>query len=109
MGTIKEAAESTIPEAFDPEEIVPARVGYLVELERRGFSFGVAWAERWIPVEEELPPANEMIFVKRQNGDDESDCDYGVAYVEENRDWNIRMYLGHDYDLPTHWRPIKHK
>lgn len=51
METIKEAIETMIPDALDPDEILPARAGYLVQLKKTGFISGVAWAERWVEIE----------------------------------------------------------
>lgn len=100
MKTIKEAAQKYVEGRW--WKIV---IGSLNRL-NHAFTHGVKWSEKWIPINEELPPANEMIFVKRE--DDDGDCDYGVAYVEENRDWNVMMYRD-GKEFPTHWRPMNHK
>lgn len=40
MKTIVERAKEAIVDAFDPDEIMPVRLGHLVNLERRGFIEG---------------------------------------------------------------------
>lgn len=40
MKTIGERAREYAPDAFDPDEIIPAREGYMVERERRAFMVG---------------------------------------------------------------------
>lgn len=75
----------------------------LDETEQSIFAAGVEFAQRWIPVEEELP-----------------DYDIPVLFVEMNRTSN--PYLGHrsklidnfvsmalSYKSVTHWRPIELK
>lgn len=108
MGTIKEAAESTIPEAFDPDEILPARAGYLVKLERNGFFEGVAWAERWISVEEELPPVGENITILLK-GEDEFGKDIFETHTFDKITNHKRLKGWFDFYGFTHWRPIEHK
>lgn len=59
MKTIEERAIEKIPEAFDPDEILPARAGHLVNIERRGFIEGAAFVKqdltRWHDPNVELP------------------------------------------------------
>ena len=43
MKTLSEIAIDEIPDAFDPDEIIPARAGHLVNVERRGFIDGANW------------------------------------------------------------------
>lgn len=103
MKTIEEAARNY---SWKLRRKIKDIKGDISEQSFHTFIDTVAWAERWIPINEELPPANEMIFVKRE--DDDGNYDYGVAYVEENRDWNVMMYKNEN-NFPTHWRPIEHK
>ena len=72
-----------------------------------GFSRGVEFAQRWIPVEEELPP--------KENDTDESE----IVLIRETQDFG-NFFLGwYDYHQkawfmvyrlhmvkPTHWRPV---
>lgn len=105
METIKEAIETKIPDALDPYEILPARAGYLVQLERTGFISGVAWAERWIPVEEELPDNQDIVLVKTDKG-----C-VSTAYLHGKKSGFIcyGQEAYNDFGEVTHWRPIEHK
>lgn len=105
METIKEAIETKIPDALDPDEILPARAGYLVQLERTGFISGVAWAERWIPVEEELPDNQDIVLVKTDKG-----C-VSTAYLHGKKSGFIcyGQEAYNDFGEVTHWRPIEHK
>lgn len=43
MKPLLEIAIEKIPDSFDPDEILPARAGHLVNLERRGFIAGAQW------------------------------------------------------------------
>lgn len=105
METIKEAIETMIPDALDPYEILPARAGYLVQLERTGFISGVAWAERWIPVEEELPDNQDIVLVKTDKG-----C-VSTAYLHGKKSGFIcyGQEAYNDFGEVTHWRPVEHK
>lgn len=105
METIKEAIERVIPEAFDPDEILPTRAGYLVKLERKGFSEGIAWAERWIPVERELPDNQDIVLVKTDKG-----C-VSTAYLHGKKSGFIcyGQEAYNDFGEVTHWRPVEHK
>ena len=108
METIKEAIERVIPEAFDPDEILPTRAGYLVKLERKGFSEGRAWAEQWIPVDEELPPIGKNVTVLLKGEDENGKEVFNVHTFDEIenkkqiKEWLI--YCGF-----THWRPVEYK
>lgn len=76
-----------------------------------GFSSGVAWAERWISIEEELPEPEEIILIEysyrgRENISTavrKEDKENGDCYV--TTDGGIMIYP----DEITHWRPVKHK
>lgn len=105
METIKEAIETMIPDALDADEILPARAGYLVQLEKTGFIRGVAWAERWIPVEEELPDNQDIVLVKTDKG-----C-VSTAYLHGKKSGFIcyGQEAYNDFGEVTHWRPIEHK
>ena len=61
-----------------------------------GFRSGVEFAQRWIPVEEELPEKSKQVIVKLENG------------------WHTCTWLTEDGTFafnvkPTHWRPINLK
>ncbi len=108
METIKEAIERVIPEAFDPDEILPTRAGYLVKLERKGFSEGIAWAERWIPVEEELPPIGKNVTILLK-GEDENGKETFNIHTFDKIINHKRLKGWFDFYDFTHWRPINHE
>lgn len=72
MKTIQEIAIEKIPDAFDPDEILPARAGYLVNLERRGFIDGAAFVKqdltRWHDPKKELPETDVEVLVMVHDG-----------------------------------------
>ena len=41
--TIEEKAKETIPDAFDNDEILPAREGFIVNQQRLAFYYGANW------------------------------------------------------------------
>lgn len=105
METIKEAIETKIPDALDPYKIVSTKARYIVQLERAGFINGVTWAERWIPVEEELPDNQDIVLVKTDKG-----C-VSTAYLHGKKSGFIcyGQEAYNDFGEVTHWRPIEHK
>lgn len=68
MKTIQEIAIEKIPGAFDPDEILPARAGHLVNLERRGFIEGAAFVKqdltRWRDPKKEQPEDGATVLGK---------------------------------------------
>jgi len=59
----------------------------------RSFRAGVEFAQRWIPVEEELPEKLVQVIVKLANGW------HTTTWITENGDFAFNV-------KPTHWRPI---
>jgi hypothetical protein len=108
METIKEAIETMIPDALDPDEILPARAGYLVKLERNGFSEGVVWAERWISPDKELPPIGKDVTVLLKGKDENGKETFNVHTFDEIVS-HKRLKGWFDFYGFTHWRPIEHK
>ena len=60
------------------------------------FEAGVEFAQRWIPVEEELPEKLVQVIVKLANGW------HTTTWITENGDFAFNV-------KPTHWRPIELK
>lgn len=107
METIKESAINYVKRLSCDELFgrLKAPRGAGVEL-TEAFSNGVAWAERWIPVEEELPKDTKPVLVR--------------GIVEINPEKPIVTVIGRFYKsgfqsstyykvTPTHWRLIDHK
>ena len=57
------------------------------------FKAGVEFAQRWIPVEEELPEKLVQVIVKLENGW------HTTTWITENGDFAFNV-------KPTHWRYI---
>lgn len=60
------------------------------------FEAGVEFAQRWIPIEEELPEKLVQVIVKLENG--WCTC----TWITEDGDFAFNV-------KPTHWRPIELK
>ena len=60
------------------------------------FEAGVQFAQRWIPIEEELPEKLVQVIVKFENG--WCTC----TWITEDGDFAFNVN-------PTHWRPIELK
>ena len=94
MKTIKEAAHEYFRRA--QLHLAPAGSEY-------GFVAGVEFAQRWIHVEEELPPLCVPVICKY--GMFGKECHWtGTFYSEERRMHFINKHL-----KITHWRPINLK
>ena len=67
MKPLSEIAIEKIPDAFDPDEILPARAQHLVNIERRGFIDGARYMcnelLRWRDPEVELPDSSKFDWV----------------------------------------------
>lgn len=97
MKTIKEAAEeyakSYAPVLF--EDLAPSY-----------FMAGVEFAQRWIPVSEELPTKQDHYFVKAPKSFPKNCIVVVAEFYEDNK-----MFYSESSDCPlpdvTHWRPIE--
>lgn len=104
MKTIKEAATNFLKELSLDELLEGVKP-------TEAFESGAVWAERWIPIEEELPEPEEIILIEysyrgRENISTavrKEDNENGDCYV--TTDGGIMIYP----DEITHWRPVKHK
>ena len=73
-----------------------------------GFRKGVQFAQRWIPVEEELPKIGEKVITKMTKDKRSS---YGIA-TRIREEWEINAHwIDHTFSnmTITHWRPIELK
>ena len=67
-----------------------------------GFKAGVEFAQRWIPVEEELPPIDSNVILKFIGCRDKTSYWVGVLHNEACRSYYLDRHLKF-----THWRPIE--
>lgn len=107
METIKEAekrvkADYAISPSFS-DELIDSHEAIL----HLGCAFrsAVAWAEHWIPVEEELPDNQDIVLVKTDKG-----C-VSTAYLHGKKSGFIcyGQEAYNNFGEVTHWRPIEHK
>lgn len=84
--------------------------GLAVKVAKTSFMAGVSWAERFISVEESLPPASDEDLILR--GIDDRGCkgivDIGYMHEPGNSPNNF-ISLGGVLVKVTHWRPIRHR
>ena len=72
------------------------------------FKEGVEFAQRWIPVEEELPEIGEKVITKMAK---DKRTSYGIA-TRIREEWEINAHwIDHTFSHMniTHWRPIELK
>lgn len=87
----------TLTEALEPAFLAGDAFGY-----RRG----IAEAQRWINVEDELPENESPVIAKIKTVETEEDeIIYGVCAYIGNGIWVNQFGVVHG--LPTHWRPIE--
>ena len=75
------------------------------------FEAGVEFAQRWIPVEEELPEIGEKVQVKlliEIIGHKTTDIDHDRLILKDGKTWmfDVEQMAG---IAVTHWRPIELK
>lgn len=74
----------------------------------KSFKEGVQFAQRWIPVEEELPEIGEKVITKMTK---DKRTSYGIA-TRIREEWEINSHwIDHTFSnmTITHWRPIELK
>ena len=109
METIEDAAlEYAIQRQVDAEELK------YIGRYQQSFKAGVEFAQRWISVEEELPPIGEMVITKmeKRHGDTWVQNYYSTATRLENKGgWQDVNWVDHSISFGhiTHWRPIELK
>lgn len=74
----------------------------------------IEFAQRWISVEEELPPIGEMVLTKmeKRHGDTWVQHYYSTATRLENQgEWQDVNWVDHSmsFGYITHWRPVNLK
>jgi hypothetical protein len=84
------------------------------DLQEDAFIAGYEAAQRWIPVEEEMPVFNKteypngdykVYFVKISTGGMSPIVRYGAAHLINDKRWSCEW----DWNVVTHWRPIEYK
>ncbi len=103
METIKEAAMKANFSEID----IHSNTALACKNAHKLFEMGVSWAERWIPVEDELPPVGENITLllkseNKQNVVFEVRTFKKIINLKRLRGW-------FDFYDFTHWRLIEHK
>ena len=102
------------------ETISEAAIGYassksssdvFIESHIKDFKAGVEFAQRWIPVEEELPEIGEEVLVKRElrQGDTwvQRFCSVSTRLAPSGEWEDVKWSdVGHTRGIVTHWRPI---
>lgn len=100
METIEEAARNY---SWELRRKIKDITGIISEQSFHTFIDAVAWAERWIPVEEEMPDEDVYVLTKRKRED-------GHEYVIFNKTLNSKwVWQSPDTSVTTHWRPVEHK
>lgn len=98
MKSLSEIVVEKIPDAFDPDEILPARAQHLVNIERRGFIDGARYMSkellRWRDPEVELPDSSKFDWVLLRV--QYADGFIGIPQIGELRDDGLWHSICHD-------------
>ena len=101
MKTIEEASVEYSKEQYDHDPIMRFQC-------ETHFEAGIEFAQRRIPVEEELPEIGEKVIAKMTK---DKRTSYGIA-TRIREEWEINAHwIGHTFSHMniTHWRPINLK
>jgi hypothetical protein len=78
----------------------------IIEQNMNAFDAGVEFAQRWIPIEEEMPPENMTVLAR-------SDIKKSlwISVIDSNKKYRLIGIRDADYGTieATHWRPINLK
>ena len=102
MKTIEEEAKeyaSKVAGVVVPGTVITYTIEELNSFSESDFKSGVEFAQRWIPVEEELPPIGIEVIVKERFNEHE------IYAFNSTRDRLIKC----QDNCITHWRPIEIK
>ena len=101
MKTIDEAASEYADDHYGKNYITENKTH-----DENAFKAGVAFAQRWIGVNEELYPSNKQILIKTSNG-----CIYDA--IHNSFDNKVVSWWSNSFEIIkteiTHWRPIEIK
>ena len=100
----------TIEQALDEAYINAGSNAYF----GNGFKAGAEFAQRWIPVDEELPEIGEQVLAKKElrHGDTWVQNFYSiVTRMTPSGEWEGVKWsdVGFNRGIVTHWRPIELK
>ena len=101
MRTIEQASVEYSKEQYDHDPIMRFQC-------ETHFEAGIEFAQRWIPVEEELPEIGEKVITKMAK---DKRTSYGIA-TRIREEWEINAHwIDHTFSnmTITHWRPIELK
>ena len=73
---------------------------FVANEKKQSFEDGVAFGQRWIPIEEELPTIHVDVILKCESGFWDKGC-----LIHQSGD-NMFSSSSGDLDIVTHWRPI---
>jgi len=110
MKTIEEAAREYADSIWGENYITECK-----NYHSDGFKSGVEFAQRWVPIEEELPEQGNNVLVKLLKPDYNSSIkdatveSITIAYVNCYNQFIISMMNNWESDFITHWRPIELK
>jgi hypothetical protein len=91
-----------LSEEYSPKDRATIYSQLICDRERAAFIAGYEAAQRWIPIEEEMPTVDEKVFVRYEiiKGCE----DFTAAEIDCNETWHDNGNELH-YN-PTHWLPI---
>ena len=98
MRTIEQASVEYSKEQYDHDPIMRFQC-------ETHFEAGIEFAQRWIPVEEELPEIGEKVITKMAK---DKRTSYGIA-TRTREEWEINAHwIDHTFSnmTITHWRHI---
>ena len=104
MKTIEQAAQELADKFVKEGQFYSANSNDFID----SFKAGAEFAQRWISVEEELPPIGEKVITKMTK---DKRTAYGIA-TRIREEWEINVHwVDHTFSnmTITHWRPIEIK
>lgn len=113
MKTIEQAAEE-YADSLKLDDAHRVSKQQFKEYAQSDFKAGFEFAQRWIPVEEELPVFDKTeyptgnyktFFVKILTGGMNPIIRYGTAHLVNDKRWSCEF----DWNIVTHYRPIEYK
>jgi len=111
MQTVNEAAKNNckneVKEGEKTDALFSSREG-MQQLVERTFKSGVEFAQRWIPVVEELPLLRLPVLVKMSYSFFNTDIPATDCCYWNGKSWINAIRQHHSNGSVTHWRPIEY-